>query len=114
MEDKDIVAILWILSIFITPLITTVIMFFFKDKNEFNRKHFNYMLNFLIINIVLGTFLFVGGTILGFITFGIGLILIIPIFLLYLLYCLGVAILGALNAHNGKDEVPFVPLIIQL
>ena len=112
MEDKDIVALVWLSNIILPLIIPVIIMFILKDKSNFHRKHFNYILNLLIIEILATVLLFILSFIAGILTGGLGAVLIFPLFGITMIYNLIVSILGAIKAHNGEEEVPLIPLLI--
>ncbi|NHC45058.1 DUF4870 domain-containing protein [Motilibacter aurantiacus] len=81
---------------FIGPLVVLLVQ---GNKSPFVRRHAVEALN---LHIAL-TILAVVGVVLAVVTLGLGLILVIPLFIAMGIYALVVMILGAIKANNGED-----------
>ena len=89
---------------FVAPLI---IWLLYKDRSALVAHHGKQNLNLQITSVVLG----VGAVLIGIVTLGIGLIITLPLWGLYVLYALIISIVAGVKAANG--EYYRIPLAIQ-
>ena len=88
---------------FVAPLI---IWLLYKDRSALVAHHGKQNLNLQITSLVLG----VGAVLIGVVTLGIGLIITLPLWGLYVLYALIISIVAGVKAYNG--EYYSIPLAI--
>ena len=107
-NDRTLLAILWLSSIVVTILIPIIVVYFLKkEKGELWEKHFKYMINFLLVELI-------GGIIATILAITIvGLIIAFPLAIALFIYYYAIIIIAVINLFQGKDEVPFVPEIIK-
>jgi len=80
---------------FVAPL---VIWLLYKDRSALVAFHGKQNLNLQITTLVFGA----GALVLGLITLGIGLIITLPLWGLYVLYALIISIVAGVKAYNGE------------
>lgn len=89
---------------FVAPL---VIWLMYKDRSALVGYHGKQNLNLQITSLVFG----VGAFVLGLVTLGIGLIITLPLWGLYVLYALIISIVAGVKAYNG--EYYNIPMVIR-
>jgi uncharacterized protein len=80
---------------FVAPL---VIWLLYKDRSALVAYHGKQNLNLQITTLVFGA----GAVVLGIITLGIGFIITLPLWGLYVLYALIISIVAGVKAYNGE------------
>ncbi|MFT4311788.1 MAG: DUF4870 domain-containing protein [Candidatus Woesearchaeota archaeon] len=88
------------------------IIWYFVDKKAQNTKtkfHVKQALNLLIISFIAGFVISILSTIIGIVTFGLGLILVVPIALLIQVGLFILWIIGLINAINlNQKDIPVI------
>ena len=80
---------------FVAPL---VIWLLYKDRSALVAYHGKQNLNLQITSIVIGVAAFV----LGLVTLGVGLVITLPLWGLYVLYAFIISIVAGVKAYNGE------------
>ncbi len=80
---------------FVAPL---VIWLIYKDRSALVAYHGKQNLNLQITTLVFGA----AAVILGLVTLGVGLIITLPLWGLYVLYALIISIVAGVKAYNGE------------
>jgi uncharacterized protein len=111
-DDRTMGMLCYLLGIFTSFIGPLIIWLMKKDQSRFVDYHGREVLNF-IINLIIAWLMVVAVVMaLSFVTFGIGAILILPLYLSMIVYSLVVSIMGAMKANRG--ELYHIPMTIRI
>lgn len=100
----------WFAFGFLAPLFVMLV----KDGSPFVRRHAVESLNFQISMLIYAVVGAVLGFLLAVMTFGLGLVVVIPIALLVAMAALGLVIVATYRASNGEEfRYPFTIRIVR-
>jgi len=111
-DDRTMGMLCYLLGIFTSFIGPLIIWLIKKDQSRFVDYHGREVLNFIINLIIMWLIVVALVMALSFVTFGIGAILILPLYATLMVYGLVVSIMGAMKANRG--ELYHFPLTIRI